>query len=278
MKHVQALSELIELYDAFLVDQYGVLLDGAGAYAYARGALDELSARGKTVLLVSNSGKRAAENASRLSRFGFPRASYLDVVSSGEIAHAEIAARIGANLPRRGRVFIETSDEETHPLEGLDLVRVDRPEAADLVLIAGCRPWARSLDDYARLLAPAAARGVPAICSNPDITMLTASGPAFGAGFVAERYEQLGGDVEWIGKPFPAIYDAALKRLGAIDPARVLAIGDSPAHDILGARGAGVASALVRTGLYAQESEAELMARCASFGVAPDYLMPRFAF
>jgi HAD superfamily hydrolase (TIGR01459 family) len=278
MMRVRALSELVDRYDAFLVDQFGVLLDGAGAYVYARGALDELYARGKKTLLVSNSGKRSAANVARLGRYGFSRATYLDVLSSGEVAHLEMARRIGANLPAGARVWVETADDTARPLDGLDLQQVESPDAADLVWIAGCRPYARSLDEYTELLKRAAGRGVPAICSNPDTTMLTPSGKAFGAGAVAKRYESLGGAVEWFGKPYPAIYAEALRRLQPTDPARVLAVGDSPAHDILGGARAGLATALVRTGVHESESEAELIARCAAAGAMPDVLLPCFAF
>ena len=278
MIRARSLSEIVDRYDAFLVDQYGVLLDGAGVYEHARGVLDELCARGKRVLLISNSGKRSAANAARLARFGFSRATYIDVLSSGEVAHVEIARRIGASLKQGARVWTETSDDTTRPLDGLALTPTPDPGEADLVWIAGCRPYAHSLEDYAALLKPAAARGVLAICSNPDMTMLTPSGKAFGAGAIARAYEGFGGAVEFFGKPYPAIYDEALRRLGRIERARVLAVGDSPAHDILGGAQAGFATALVRTGVHASESEGELLARCEAVGVTPDVMLPRFGF
>ena len=189
MIRARNLGELVDRYDAFLVDQFGVLLDGAGAYDHARGALDELFARGKRVLLISNSGKRSAANVARLGRYGFSRATYLDVLSSGEVAHLEMARRLGASLPLGARVWVETSDDTARPLAGLDLQQVENPDAADLIWIAGCRPFSRTLGDYAALLAGAASRGVPAICSNPDMTMLTPTGKAFGAGAIAQAYE-----------------------------------------------------------------------------------------
>jgi HAD superfamily hydrolase (TIGR01459 family) len=278
MIRARSLGEIVDRYDAFLVDQFGVLLDGAGLYDHARGVLDELSARGKTVLLISNSGKRSAPNAARLARFGVSRATFLDVLSSGEVAYREMERRIGANVKAGARVWIEVTDPEARPAEGLDLAQVETPDEADLIWIAGCRPFERSLEDYARMLAGAARRGTPALCANPDMTMLTPTGRMYGAGAVAKRYEEMGGVVEWFGKPYPAIYEEALRRLGATDRAHVLAVGDSPAHDILGGARAGVATALVRTGVHESESEAELLARCEKLGVAPDVILPRFAF
>jgi HAD superfamily hydrolase (TIGR01459 family) len=278
MIRARSLGEIVDRYDAFLVDQFGVLLDGSGLYDHARGALDELCARGKSVLLISNSGKRSAANAARLARFGVSRATFLDVLSSGEVAHVEMAGRIGASLPAGARAWVETTDDLAQPLAGLDLQPAQSPDEADLIWIAGCRPLEHTLEDYARLLAGAARRAAPAICSNPDTTMLTPKGKMFGAGAVAKTYERLGGKVEWFGKPYPAIYEEALRRLGSVDRSRVLAVGDSPAHDILGGARAGIATALVRTGVHESESEAELLARCDGLGVMPDAILSRFAF
>ena len=95
---------------------------------------------------------------------------------------------------------------------------------------------------------------------------------------MACAYERLGGAVEWFGKPYAEIYDEALRRLGPSTGSGALAVGDSPAHDILGGARAGVATCLVRTGVHDAESEAELLARCEAAGALPDAILPRFAF
>ena len=81
MNTIQTLSNqfggLFDTAAPFLVDQFGVLLDGQGVYDHARGVLDELHARGKAVLLISNSGKRSAANAARLGH------SHSSALSSG---------------------------------------------------------------------------------------------------------------------------------------------------------------------------------------------------
>ena len=107
--------------------------------------------------------------------------------------------------------------------------------------------------------------------------MLTPTGPHFGAGAIAQLYEELGGRVEWVGKPFPLVYRVAHKVLGGVDPARVLCIGDSPAHDIAGGQAAGFATALVRTGLHADLSDAGLLEHCKTTAM-PDHIIPKFSF
>ena len=234
-EHVESLDALCERFDAFLVDLFGVLLNGSGAYPFAPAALLELSRRRKQILLLSNSGKRSASNEARLERLGFSRDSYLCVLSSGEAAYAEIARRVGAGLRPGARVYpFDRRWSLAARRARRDALRVAgrRRSASDRGLPAlGAVP--RRLREPARR--PAAEAGVPALCSNPDVKMMTGDQLMFAAGRVARLYEELGGAVEWFGKPHRAIYDEALRRLGGVERGRIVCIGDSPAHDISGA-------------------------------------------
>ena len=269
------LSALATRYDAFLIDQFGVLLNGDGIYPGTPQALAALAGTGKAIVLLSNSGKRAGPNEARLTRLGFARSSYRSVMSSGEAAYGEIAARIGHDIAPGAAVWLHARDGDLSPIAGLDLRQVADAGRADLVIIAGSRGDGIALDDYRAWLAPAALRRVPAFCTNPDMTMLTPVGQRFGAGAIAELYQQMGGPVEWVGKPFGLIYRAAHLALGSPDPSRVLCIGDSPAHDIAGGRDAGFATALVRTGLHADLTDAALLDHCKTTAM-PDHIIPSF--
>ena len=208
---------------------------------------------------------------------GFERRHIHDVISSGEAAHAVLGGMIGKTLPPGAKTLVLSRGDDLSCIEGLDLARTDNPDEAELVLIAGSRGEEVTLDAYAKLLEGPALRGVPALCTNPDITMLTSRGPAFGAGRIAQEYRDLGGKVDEIGKPHPLIYKVAAERLGADDPSRILCIGDSPAHDIRGAHAAGFSAALVRTGIHAGVALDKLLADALP-GDHPDFVIPRFAF
>ncbi|AEI92865.1 TIGR01459 family HAD-type hydrolase [Roseobacter litoralis] len=269
------LMTLAPQYDAFLIDQFGVLLDGTGAYQGAAAALSTLTGMGKQVVLLSNSGKRAAPNSARLTRLGFDRDSYITVMSSGEAAFAEIKGRIGQDIAPGAAVWVHARDGDMSAVAGLDLTPVDEAAAADLLIIAGSRADEFDRAHYRRWLAPAAQRGVPAFCTNPDIKMLTPQGQRFGAGVIAQLYEELGGTVEWVGKPYPLIYRMGQAVLGPSE--RILCIGDSPEHDIAGGRAAGFATALVRTGLHAGLSEDALLEHCRATAM-PDFIIPSFCW
>ncbi|MGF1626099.1 MAG: TIGR01459 family HAD-type hydrolase [Alphaproteobacteria bacterium] len=278
------LSAIVEHYDLFLVDQFGVLHDGSAAYPGAVAALHELKAAGKTVILLSNSGRRAASNEARLAALGFDRACYDVCLCSGEVAWRQIA---GGQLPvattaQPLRCLLVNRRGDESAVAGLPLAMVAAADDADFVLLAGSDGDIRPLDDYRALLAPAAARGLPCLCTNPDKVMVLAEGSGFGPGRIADLYAELGGPVTRIGKPFTEIYRVALEeaaRLGPLPPpARTIGIGDSIEHDIAGAKRAGFAAALVRTGILSGADPATLAAAMRAHAASPDLYLARFAW
>ncbi len=249
-RRIHGLSEIIDGVEAVFVDQYGVLHDGRAAFPGARDCLEAIAARGLPVLALTNSGKRAEANAARLERLGFPRRLFSGVLSSGETVWRRLADALAAGRIAPGsRVLVLARGGDRSAVEGLDLVRAEAGEAADLVVIAGIEPETRSREDYRALLAPLARARVPAICANPDEVMYAGSGRAFGPGVVAADYRAAGGPVTMAGKPARAFFAAALAAVGGIAPERVLMIGDSPVHDIGGAMAVGLRTLLVEAGV-----------------------------
>src|SRR5262245_32822981 len=226
-------------------------------------------------LIITNSGKRAAANRERLARLGIARALYRDLLSSGEVAWNGLRdGSFGRPFAAGVRAYIVGRAGDSYGFDDLGLRSVDQPAHADFILMLGSNAPATTLDGYRDLLRPAAEIGRPALCCNPDRLMLTAGGPVPAPGAIAELYAALGGPVRWIGKPQPEIYRAALTLAGHPPPARVLALGDSIEHDIAGAAGLGIATALVRTGVLAGIGLDAIAARCAAARRAPDWILP----
>ncbi len=228
--------------------------------------------------MLTNSGRGAAENQARLEALGFLRSSFDAVLSSGDVALRSVMdGSLGAGFARGSNVFVLGRAGDTYTFSPDDFTLVDRPEAAAFLVIAGTDAPRTSLDAYRAMLKRAAAAGVPAICANPDILMLR-DGMTMAAapGGIAKVYEELGGRVEYIGKPYPAIFNHALAVFGKENTLRVVMIGDSPEHDVAGARSMGFSTLLVRTGVQAKLDESELLRLCGDHGGPPDFLMPGF--
>ena len=278
---MSALSRFVAIASSFkavFFDQYGVLHDGQKPYPGARDALAALKSRSVKIVVLSNSGRSGAANAERLTTLGFEPGLYDFLVTSGDVARTLLKrGRFPALLAPGARCFVISSGRDNEFASVLGLVPAARSEDADLVIIAGSQADKVPLDDYRAMLAPAARRGTPCMCVNPDKLMLTAAGNAPGAGRIAEIYEELGGVVTWVGKPFPEIYRAAAELSRVEDPRDVLCVGDSVEHDIAGANRFGAFAALVRTGVLADLSDEELAAEIGRHGVAPDFVIENLA-
>ncbi|MDM9621963.1 HAD family hydrolase [Rhizobium sp. AC44/96] len=262
-------------YDVFFVDQFGVLRDDIGPYQGAIDALRQLSQAGKKIVILSNSGRSGQYNAERLVKLGFAPDSFDFFVTSGDVAF-ELLSRPGVDIPKGSRALTISSGGDTNLADRLDLVSIRSGNEANIVIISGSEAERISMNDYREMLRPAAENNVACYCTNPDIHKLHEGSVAPGAGSIAQLYEAMGGRVTWIGKPYPEIYDHALKLVGVEDRRRVVCIGDSVEHDIVGARSAGLDSVLVRTGILADSNDGELERITSEGGATPTYMMQAF--
>ena len=288
MIRVTGVAALARDFDGFILDQWGVLHDGTEPYPGAIDCLKRLRAAGKHVVVLSNSGRREAGNVQLMARMGFDASLFERVVSAGEDARSAIERRNHAFHAKLGwRYFAFTRDDDVSLLEGLGLERVGLVERADFLMVIGIESPRMTLADYEPLLALGAARGLPMVCANPDVARVSADGLIDAPGALARRYEALGGRVFYHGKPYPAIYTACLDALAGCAPERVLAVGDSIEHDILGAARVGLRSAFVAGGIHVEELGApwgelpgqEAWEKFVEGAVArPDYLLPAFVW
>lgn len=274
VRGITGLHAVAEAFDGFCIDQFGVMHDGQRPYSGAVEALSRLTAAGKAVVVLTNSGKRAAPNLARIVAMGFPRTSFTSLVSSGEVAWEGVrAGRFGPPFAAGATLAIVGRHGDEYGFDGLDLAFTDDWDRAQGLLILGSDCPRTSLARYRERLAAAARAGVPALCCNPDITMLTREGLQPSAGAIAQVYKELGGRVTFVGKPHNAIYEQAGRAAG-LPPNRMLAVGDSLDHDVAGGRAAGLRTALVRTGVLADLDEDAFAATLAAAPAQPDYVLP----
>lgn len=283
--YVASVAPLTTAFDGFILDQWGVLHDGTTPYPGAVECLARLHATGKRIVVLSNSGKREADNLRLLERIGFEINLIDHFVSAGEDARNAIEARSSTfhmGLGRRCYAFTRGGDRSL--LEGIGLEFVDTVHDADFLAVIGTDSPRRGVADYEAELRAALARSLPMVCANPDIARLTPNGLIEAPGVLAQRYETLGGAVMYHGKPHRAIYSSCLAALGCLAD-KVLAIGDSVEHDVLGAVRAGIRSALIPGGVHGPElgvawGQRPSMQRWKTFAAnapaKPDYLLRAF--
>lgn len=219
------LDEVERNYGVILCDLWGCIHDGVNLYPGAAERVARWHSDGRQIIFITNAPRTADAVARQLDRLGLPRLWY-GIATSGEagIACLQDAGPVG---------FIGTASDRAD-LEGRGVQIADGNDFSELAC-AGLDERRRQVADYEEEIASLAGRDVLMHCLNPDHVVIRGGVAEPCAGAIADRYEELGGRVEYYGKPYPAIYRHAMQLAGDPPPADVLAIGDGLNTDILGA-------------------------------------------
>lgn len=284
-------STLASRYDAFILDQFGVMHNGKYSLPGAEECVKHLAReRGLPLIILSNTSSPSKTTLGRLPGLGFDKSDFVGAVTSGEEAARLIEETYGGGgnpagaAPKRFVWFTWAPGNENapDPLRFLEKCGNVRPtldaSQADFVVAhgSGCirgaddgeeaKPLTRSMGSFLddadmtevdAVLRECAARDLPLICANPDLVVMYHDGGfKHMPGKIAKRYESedLGGKdrVTWFGKPHASHFEACLRELG-IDRTRVAHVGDSLHHDVAGANAAGVDSIFVVGGIHREE-------------------------
>jgi len=275
---IQSLAEIGGEFDALVFDQWGVLHDGSVPYPGVPDALRDLANAGHRLAVLSNSGRRSAANADRISAIGFEPSLFDEVMTSGEALWRDLnSGRLGG-FERLFAVASTPGDSEEWAKGLTSTTLVRDPAEADAVLLMGLSDHA-DLFEVERILEIAHSRGLQVLCSNPDLASPRAGGKIVKSiGALAKDYERSGGRVTYYGKPHEPVFRALARALES-EPQNLLMVGDSLDHDISGAKAAGWKSAFVRGGLHAEhfhrgDPAALVKSLAASMGAPePDYTL-----
>jgi HAD superfamily hydrolase (TIGR01459 family) len=285
MPHLIAgLSELAPTYKAVLSDIWGVVHNGVEAFPAAIEALVKFRSGGGRVVLITNAPRPNGPIHAQLAALGVPRAAYDDLVTSGDVTRERLI--VGAER----RIAHIGPERDLSLYEGLEATVVDESEA-DIVVVTGLfDDYTEVPEDYRARLTAFAARDLPLVCANPDIVVERGDTLIWCAGALARLYEEIGGRVEMLGKPFPPIYDQAHRLLNAaagyeVPFADILAIGDGLPTDVRGAHARGLDLLFVTGGIHAIDfgdphaPDIELVReRLLKEGFAAKAAMPRLAW
>jgi len=249
---ISGLSEIADDYRFILCDVWGVLHDGLHAHSAAVEALVRFRKSDGRVVLITNAPRPTAKVVEQLDRLKVERAAFDDIVTSGDVARAFLAGRVGA------KIFHLGPDRDRPIYAGLANPLVDESSATLISCTGLFDDTVETPDDYAERLERLANRGLPMLCVNPDRVVERGDQLVWCAGALAERYAALGGETITVGKPFAPIYEAAIERLTSlaqrdIDRQSILAIGDGVATDLRGAFDQNLDILFVTDGIHAAE-------------------------
>ena len=268
---INNVSEIIEKYDTFILDQWGVLHNGSNAFIGAIETLKLLKKLGKKVVILSNSGKRRDNSYERLTHSGITRDLYHDVMTSGEHMIHNFETGKFDYLGKNPTFF--DWDGDFSILDTLNMTNSDINES-DFILCCGV---ARDVvENYIDDLKIAKERNLEMVVSNPDLYAMNPNGELKHCpGLIAKKYEEMGGTVHWFGKPQPEMYKLCSDMIGGWENA--VAVGDSLEHDIAGANGAGIDSIFITSGIHEGDiKDNGLDETIDKFGEQPTYSLTWF--
>jgi HAD superfamily hydrolase (TIGR01459 family) len=277
---LETLSDVADRYDILLCDIWGVVHDGCEAFPESCAALAAWRKTRGPVLLISNSPRPSPGVVEQMDELGVPREAWSAIVTSGDVTRVLLADR------RPGPVFAIGPARDEPLYEGLGLDFAPLKNAAVISCTGLVDDEVETPEDYRSMLTSAAARDLEMICANPDIVVQRGDRMIPCGGALARLYSELGGLTVMAGKPHPPIYERCLVVAetltgGAVDRARVLAIGDGVATDIAGANGQGLDVLFIGGGIHGSAAvtqdghldEGATVAALAASGVTARYAM-----
>lgn len=268
-RRIAGIAEVLDQVDVVVLDAYGVLNLGSSVIPQGLAAVKAIRAAGKHLCVVTNDGSQgtvaiAAKHRGRGYDFRD------DEVIAGASLVGEAVASF-SEVRNWGIIAQEPRPEAaiTGRMVTLDLDPAAY-EAVDGIVFMATEIWD---EDRQALLSDAlTARPRPFIVANPDVVAPHVGGFSAEPGYFAHRIaDRAGLTPVFLGKPFPGVYRLVRERFPEVDPSRILAVGDTPHTDVIGARAHGMRALLVESGFLAGRDSLAFSREC---GILPDFIAP----
>ena len=288
-KVINSFSEISDKYNLFILDQWGVMHDGHYGYAHAIDAVKHLIYKNKQLIIISNSSKRRISSINRLKDLGFDKNNFIEVMTSGEMIWQELkdfSYKYDFKSNNCFHIFDSSKEDGKDFRIGLEKFKfIDHIKDADFIL--ACTPFQNTKPiDYIPILKDALEMNLIMFCANPDFVTIEKNNGKnmYCMGTIADLYNHMGGKVVILGKPSREIYLKSCKQFDQINKSKIIAVGDSLDHDILGASNFGVDSVLITSGIhkdlfkYSTEKGIKNIENDRKWNFKPTYVCENFSF
>lgn len=270
--------ELADRFHTILLDAYGVIVHGSGAYPGAAELINHLNEQKKSYFVVTNGATKLPETSALHYRKKGLNIPAERVISSAGLLknYFEKNDLVGATC----KVLGPEESVEYVRLAGGRAVDLGEKVEADALIICNQSgyPFLETMDDIITWLVEAFDRDqtVHLILPNPDVIYPISQGKVgITAGAVAALIEQALATrfshesktrFTRLGKPYAPIFEEALRRSSTKD---MIMVGDTLDTDILGGNNFGLKTAYITSGVA---SEAKL-GSLSDPAMRPDYIL-----
>ena len=198
------LSSIVDNYQLFYVDLWGVVHNGVILHNQAIKALREISKKKKDYVLLTNAPRPNNAVKSFLEKLGMEKEIRDHVFTSGEAALNYLKKNLSTKKffhvgpPRDFDLFKDFKKNKSETIESCDYIL--------------CTGLFDDHDDdlkyYKNLFNKSIEKKL--ICTNPDLIVDRAGERELCAGSVAMVFEKMGGEVIYFGKPYPEVYNQSI--------------------------------------------------------------------
>jgi HAD superfamily hydrolase (TIGR01459 family) len=239
----EGLRSIINNYEIFYIDLWGVVHNGIALHDNAIEVLKEISKAKKKYVLLTNAPRPNKSVQLTLEKMGMEKTIRDKVYSSGEAALSYLKKNylnqkfyhIGP--PRDFDLFLDFKKNKIKGISG-----------SSYLLCTGLfEDKEDDLNYYKKLFNDHIDKKM--ICTNPDLIVDKGNKRELCAGSVAMVFEKMGGNVVYFGKPFPEVYNQAIDNKNK----KILSIGDNLNTDIKGANLLNYDSLIISNGIHKNE-------------------------
>ena len=243
----KGLRSIVENYDIFYIDLWGVVHNGINLHKNAIEALEEITNAKKKYVLLTNAPRPNKTVKSFLEKMEMNKEIRDKVYSSGEAALSYLKKNLlydkfyHLGPTRDFDLFLNFKQNKT----------LDIKKSSYLLCTGLFEKQGEDLIYYKELLKEHINKKM--ICTNPDLIVDRGDKRELCAGSVALVFEKMGGEVVYFGKPFPEVYNQSINN----KEKKVLSIGDNLNTDIKGANLLNYDSLIISNGIHKNEIKKE---------------------
>jgi len=243
----KGLRSIVEKYDIFYIDLWGVIHNGINLHKNAIKVLEEITKAKKKYVLLTNAPRPNKTVKLFLEKMGMNKEIREKVYSSGEAALSYLKKNLVYDKfyhlgpVRDFDLFLDFKKNKTAEIK----------ESSYLLCTGLFEEQSEDLDYYKELFKEHINKKM--ICTNPDLIVDRGDKREMCAGSVALVFEKMGGEVIYFGKPFPEVYNQSIDN----KEKKALSIGDNLNTDIKGANLLNYDSLIVSNGVHKDEIKKE---------------------
>ncbi|XAT57183.1 HAD-IIA family hydrolase [Rhodobacteraceae bacterium IMCC1335] len=269
-RQATCLDEMVDYYEGFLLDSFGVLNVGNSAIEGAARVLEDLRLRHIPFRILTNAASYTSQDA-------FHKYKHLgldirrdEIISSRDTLFANLSEY--SQISQWAAIATPQDEFQDTKQDVSNLFEVSGSwDDVPAFLFLTAENWTQAHQD--RLIESLLRHPRPVIVGNPDLVAPRENGLTIEPGFWAhDLRDKTQADVVFFGKPYHHAFDIALNAWGAGHYAMV---GDTLHTDILGGQAVGLDTiCLTQHGLFRNKPLAPFIARS---GIMPIWTMPALA-